>query len=107
MKQIEVKPGIVILTPWYTQAEAAAHCGMARSTFVLKAIAGGLPCHGDETNKRYEAEELDRWIANRFRFPESETAAPGSSRKARRAPGAKGRGLRNPQTGEFYRGAES
>jgi hypothetical protein len=107
MKQIEVKPGIIVLSSWYNTAEAAAHCGMARSTFTEKAAAGGLPCRGDMTNKRYQEEELDRWIANGFRFPGSEEAVPGKTRrrKLRYAPPA-GDGLVDPYTGKVYRGVQ-
>jgi len=68
MKQIKIKPGVVILSPWYNTLEAAAHCGMARSTFMQKACKTGLPSSGDVNNRRYKVEDLDRWIVNGFRF---------------------------------------
>jgi len=72
MKQIKINPGIVVSSPWYNTMEAAAHCGMARSTFTEKACKGGLPIGGDANNKRYKVEDLDRWIANGFRYPGTE-----------------------------------
>jgi hypothetical protein len=80
MKQIKIKPGIVISSPWYTTQEAAAHCGLARSTFLEKALRGGLPCCGDDKNKRYRVEDLDRWIVNGYLYPWAEGASTGESR---------------------------
>ena len=77
MKQIKIKPGIVILSPWYNIREAAAHCGMARSTFMYKAHITGLPSAGDVRNKRYKVEDLDRWISNGFRYPGMENSSSG------------------------------
>jgi hypothetical protein len=107
MKQIKVKPGIVVLSPWYNTVEAAAHCGMARSTFTEKSIKGGLPCGGDVNNKRYQAEDLDRWVANGFRYPGTEEAAPGKTRgrRARYAPAGDGEGLVDPVTKRVYGGS--
>lgn len=109
MKQVKVKTGIDVWSPWYNIDQAAAYCGTARSTFTEKAIAGGLPCHGDADNKRYQEEELDRFIANGFRFPGTETAAPGATLKRRRfsryRPAVEG-GLVDPKTGKVYGGVQ-
>jgi hypothetical protein len=109
MKQIEVKPGIVVLSPWYNTVEAAAHCGMARSTFTEKAIRGGLPCGGDVNNKRYQAEDLDRWIANGLLYPGLNCPAPGKTRRGRirYAPSCDGEGLVDPFTKRVYGGEKA
>jgi hypothetical protein len=83
MKQIKLRPGIVVSSPWYNTVEAAAHCGMARSTFIEKATRGGLPCCGDANNKRYQVEDLDRWITNGFRYPRTEEAPAAGDRPGR------------------------
>jgi hypothetical protein len=107
MKQIEVKPGTVVVSPWYKTEEAAAYCGMARSTFEEKANKGGLPRGGDINNKRYQAEDLDRFIANGFRYPGTEEeAAEGKTRRrrVRLAPAGDFLGIIHPRTGKIYGG---
>jgi hypothetical protein len=69
MKQVAIRSGIVVSSPWYNTVEAAAHCGMSRSTFTEKATRGGLPCGGDANNRRYRVDDLDRWIVNGFQYP--------------------------------------
>lgn len=103
MKQSEIRPGIIISSPWYKSEEAAAYCGMARSTFEEKAAKGGLPKGGDVNNKRYQEEDLDKFIANGFRYPGTdEAAAPGKTRcrRIRLAPAGDCPGTVNPYTGK-------
>jgi hypothetical protein len=109
MKQIEIKPGIVVLSPWYNTVEAAAHCGMARSTFTEKATKGGLPCGGDVNNKRYQVEVLDQWISHGFLYPGTEEAVPGKSRRGRirYTPPGDGAGLVDPFTKRVYGGSSA
>lgn len=103
-----MKAGVTISTPWKTTIEAAAYCGIARSTFVQKAAIGGLPQRGDNHCKRWFLDEIDKWIANGFVYPGSAAA----QRQAEPPPPLKRRpvfpkvdpalGLRNPKTGKYY-----
>lgn len=96
------------MSPWYKIEEAAAYCGMARSTFEEKATSGGLPRGGDGCNKRYRADDLDRFIANGFCYPGMEqTVAEGNDRQRRinrRTPGEEQQqhGVVNPNTGKIW-----
>ena len=54
MRQVQVRPGVVVVTPWYNITEASSHCGLDCSTFQQEATEGGLPCKCDANNKRYQ-----------------------------------------------------
>ena len=60
MKRIELKKGRVIETPWLRLEEAAAYCGMSRTTFVDR--GGSIPYEGDESIKIYHVNILDSFI---------------------------------------------
>lgn len=60
MKKIEIKPGITIETPLLKPAEAAAYCGLARSTF--EQWSKDVPWSGSQKNRRYHVDDLEAWV---------------------------------------------
>lgn len=59
MKQVSIKDRIVE-TPWLNADEAAAYCGLARSTFDDRSMA--VPHAGDDRKRLYHVEILDKWV---------------------------------------------
>jgi len=59
----------VVKSPWLRPAEAAAYCGISRSTFDERASAVNLPHGGDSRLKLYHTEVLDRWIGGVLDVP--------------------------------------
>lgn len=86
MKRVEFKKGrSVVETPWLTVDEAAAYCGMARSTFQEK--AENVPHGGSRGMRRYDCRVLDQFIRGELPavpFPENRHPVgrpPGRRRK--------------------------
>lgn len=104
MKKLELKHGKIIETPWLRiGGEAAAYCGLARSTFTER--AGDLPHGGDRTIKLYHCEVLDRFINGET--PETPFIMKQERPHRRSRPhfkgGDTGGGLIDPGTGKVYR----
>jgi hypothetical protein len=69
MKKVElkreegaVKRGVYIETPWLRIEEAAAYCGISRSSFVDR--AKNLPYGGDDDCRLYNVSILDKFVNN-------------------------------------------
>lgn len=60
MKEVSLKDGRVIKTPWLRIDEAAAYCGISRTTFDQKAFA--VPHGGSDRTRLYHCKVLDRWM---------------------------------------------
>jgi hypothetical protein len=105
MKRIEVRKNKVVESPWLRIEEAAAYCGMSRSTFCARATASRLPFSGEQDFKLYHIKILDAWINNDL--PESpfdaDPVLPGQiTRRIRRQLGDNR--LINPVNGKVSRG---
>lgn len=68
MKQVDLKNGKKVKTPWLRIDEAAAYCGISRSTFT-KYAAEKLSHGGDRRIKLYDTKILDAWIRNELDIP--------------------------------------
>lgn len=60
MKKINLGKGREIETPWLTIEEAAAYCGMGRSTFFDH--ADEVPSSGHGKSRKFKASDLDVWM---------------------------------------------
>lgn len=61
MKEVELKDGRTIKTPWLRIEEAALYCGISRSTFEDKAFA--VPHGGSDRTRLYHVKILDQWMS--------------------------------------------
>jgi len=98
MKEVALKNGKVVRTPWLRIEEAAAYCGLSRSAFVAHARA--LPHAGNERTRLYNVKTLDAWLAGNLDIPfdpEGEVRAPW--RQSHRQPA---KGLVDNVTGKVY-----
>ena len=68
MKEVELKNGKKVTTPWLRVDEAAAYCGISRSTFV-KYAGEKLPHGGSSRTKLYDINMLNAWIGNELDIP--------------------------------------
>ena len=102
MKKIELKKGRVIETPWLRIEEAAAYCGLARSTFLER--VNRLPHGGDENLRLYNCRVLDLFLAGDYPdVPFGGGPAPTPARRRRSRSAADSRQLVDPVTGEIHR----
>jgi hypothetical protein len=60
MKEIVLKNGKTIRTPWLRVEEAAAYCGVVRSTFEER--CKDLPHGGSRKIRLYHVKILDAWL---------------------------------------------
>ena len=100
MKEVTLKNGVVIKTPFMKTVEAAAFCGLARSTFESK--GKNLPYAGSSKNRRYHVDVLTAWIEGRLDGIPFDPEKTVTGR--RKPPMARGkfRGLVHPITGKVY-----
>ena len=68
MKEVELKNGKKVTTSWFRIDEAAAYCGISRSTFV-KYAGENLPHGGGSRTKLYDINILNAWIRNELDIP--------------------------------------
>jgi hypothetical protein len=102
MKRIELKNGKIIETPWLRVEEAAAYCGVARSTFMDR--VGELPYSGDEDLRLYHCDVLDRFINGEMPDASFKKRAARERRPRRYRQTKKdlSMGLVDPGTGKIY-----
>lgn len=103
MKRIELKNGKIIETPWLRVEEAAAYCGVARSTFVERA-GDTLTFSGDVNLRLYHCDVLDAFLNGErqdatFKKRDSTERRP---RRYRRTKRDLSMGLVDPGTGKIY-----
>lgn len=67
MKEIKLSKEKSLKTPWLRVSEAAAYCGISRSTFLR--YADQLPHGGSSRTRIYHVKILDAWIANDLDIP--------------------------------------
>jgi len=67
VKEIVFKDGHKITTPWLRSEEAAAYCGLAKSSFYRKAT--GVPFGGSGSQRMYHVDVLDDWMAGKLEVP--------------------------------------
>lgn len=67
MKEISLKDGTKIKTPWLRSSEAALYCGISRTTFDIRSI--GIPFAGDKRMRLYHTKTLDLWMEGRLEIP--------------------------------------
>ena len=101
MKRIELKNGKIIETPWLRVEEAAAYCGVARSTFMDR--VGELPYSGDDDLRLYHCDILDRFLNGEMPDASFKKRAAQERRpRRRRIKGDPAMGLVDPGTGRIY-----
>lgn len=98
MKEITIKKGIVIKTPFLKPAEAAAFCGLARSTFEL--WGKELPWSGNAKNKRYHTDDLIAWMRGKLDVPFGGVLKSGVVTRKPPKRHHNVHGIRNPWTGK-------
>jgi hypothetical protein len=105
VKRVEVKKGRTIETPWLRIDEAAAYCGLGRTTFTARAV--GLPHGGDDVVRLYHVGVLDRWLNNEMPqalFDKGPVAAAPAGRRAHpTTTGSVSSVLVDPINGKIYR----
>jgi len=67
MKEVTMKNGTIIKTPWLRVREAAAYCSISRTMFTER--AKGLPHGGDSRTRLYNFKLLDAWVNNELDIP--------------------------------------
>ena len=67
MREVTIKPGRIVKSPWLRIDEAAAYCGISRSMFDCHARE--LPFGGDRRTRLYHVKELDRWVRGDLDVP--------------------------------------
>ena len=67
MREVTIKPGRIVKSPWLRIDEAAAYCGISRSMFDCHARE--LPFGGDRRTRLYHVKELDRWVRGDLDIP--------------------------------------
>jgi hypothetical protein len=106
MKRVEGKKG-TIETPWLDVREAQVYCGFGPTEFYTRATKSNLPVRGTGKAKRYNSEDLDRWINSSYApYPFTEPAMPDSSEPGRivRRRTPRPNVLVNPRNGRVYTG---
>lgn len=64
MREVIIKKGVKLRSPWLRIGEAAVYCGLSESAF--RDHAKGLDHGGDSRNRRYHVNVLDKWVNNEF-----------------------------------------
>lgn len=67
MKEVTLKKGKIIKTPWLRIEEAAAYCGLSRSAF--NDHSRDLPHSGNERTRLYNVKILDAWLSGTLDIP--------------------------------------
>jgi len=70
MREVVIKPGRVVKSPWLRIEEAAAYCGISRTMFDKHAKE--LHHGGDQRTRLYHVKELDRWVRGDLDVPFTE-----------------------------------
>ena len=102
MKEVTLKNGKVVKTPWLRIEEAAAYCGLSRSSFCDH--ARDLPHSGNDRTRLYNVKILDAWLNGTLDIPFDPSEKPGKRKIKRRSPLQKEvRGLVDTLTGKVYK----
>lgn len=102
LKEITLKDGTKISSPWLRIDEAAAYCGMARSSFMRRAAQ--VPYGGTYSLRTYHVDVLDAWMDGKLDV----LFEPDKGREPARRPGRNGEGSKKtfvltvPATGETF-----
>ena len=109
MKEISLKDGRIIKTPWLRIDEAAAYCGLSRTAFTKHAQA--LPHGGDPRTRLYDEKILDAWIRNElpdipFTLADDESAGVSKKKGPRTSRIPADMPLIHPRTGKVYASKE-
>jgi len=104
VREVMIKPGRVVKSPWLRIDEAAAYCGISRSMFDQHSRE--LPFGGDKRTRLYHVKELDRWVRGDLDVPftlkEEEGRRP-KRRVFRHSVDQDDMVLTDPRTGKVYR----
>lgn len=102
MKEIPLKNGKTIRTPWLRVDEAAAYCGVVRSTFEERCRE--LPHGGSRKLRLYHVTVLDAWLKGELEVSFDRDPEDDTGRRPRRRVRRSGemRHLILPQTGEIF-----
>ena len=103
MREVMIKPGRVVKSPWLRIEEAAAYCGISRTMFDKHSKA--LPFGGDTRTRLYHVKELDRWVRGELDVPFTEVPDDGKRPVRRRVfrHSLDDMVLTDPKTGKVYR----
>ena len=105
MKEVSLKNGRVIKTPWLRPEEAAAYCGIHRTTF--DAHAKGVPHGGDSRTRLYNVRILDAWLLGELQVPFTKEEESKPKRRVRmRTVDKEERVFVHPHNGKVFRGKE-
>ena len=74
MKEVSLKNGKTIKTPWLRIEEAAAYCGLSSSAFTDH--ARDLPHGGNSRTRIYNTKILDAWLDGTLDIPFNPDALP-------------------------------
>ena len=67
MKEVLLRNGRIVRTPWLKPEEAAAYCGVSRTFFDYH--GRNLPHGGNARTRLYHTNILDAWINNELDVP--------------------------------------
>ncbi len=105
MKEIKLKNGRIVKTPWLRIEEAASYCGLSRTAFTDH--AKNLPHGGDQRTRIYHIKVLDAWIANELDTPFSAEKCNQTRIPRHRKPNSKDEdALVHPDNGKIYKSKE-
>jgi len=102
MREVVIKAGRTVKSPWLRIEEAAAYCGISRGMFYKHAQK--LPFGGDRRTRLYHVKELDRWVRGELDVPF--TDVPEGKKPVRRRVfrhSLDDMALVDPGTGKVYR----
>lgn len=101
MKEVTLKNGKVVKTPWLRIEEAAAYCGLSRSAF--NDHSRDLPHSGNERTRLYNVKILDAWLNGTLDIPFDPPEKLGKRKIKRREPvGNEDQSLVHPITGKVF-----
>ena len=106
MKEVALKNGKTIKTPWLRIEEAAAYCGLSRSAFTEHSIARNIPHSGNERTRLYNTKVLDAWLNGNYGPPFDIDKKPKIRRRFYRQPD-ESLGLVHPITGKVFKSREA
>jgi hypothetical protein len=105
MKEIKLKNGRIVKTPWLRIEEAASYCGLSRTAFIDH--AKDLPHGGDSRTRIYHIKVLDAWIANKLDTPFSPEKANQKRIPRHKRSDSEGENiLVHPDNGKIYKSDE-
>ena len=100
MKEITLKNGKVIKTPWLRIEEAAAYCGLSRSAF--NDHSSDLPHSGGKRTRLYHVKVLDSWLEGALDIPFDSLPTHQSRRKYQSTPQKDELALIDPVSGKIF-----